>query len=279
MPSAFRGLGKIELQGGGEGATARAREYFEQGDRLGCGLSSLNFAHILFKERKLVEAFDAYNRALTENQNPAVTTESQEFLGIFYEKGYGCVENVEKALKFYKLATVAGSMNAPFNMGLMFKKLKDYSAARQVFEIAAKIGSDSAMNSPGIMAQFGFGLSSPDMHSAISWFEGAAAAGNTSAKFNLAAFLTSQGEGTLSTHIERANALAHEVAATNHPEAMAMAGALDCLQALKTTDFSAAFAAGRLLIDRAAAAGSKMGASHAIRKICKDTFTRATTNR
>ena len=259
VPAAFGALGKIDKQGGGEGATERARKYFEQGDRLGCGFSSLHFAHILFKERKLVEAFDAFNRALTDKQNPAVTTEAQEFLGVFHEKGYGCEISVDNALNYYKLATRGGSVASPFNMGLMLAKLKLYPAARKSHEIAAARGSGSAMNSLGTMAQFGLGLSAPDMRAAASWFERAAAAGNTSGKYNLAVFLVGQGEGLLK-YIERANELAHEAAATGHPDAMAMAGALDCLQAIHQPDFEVAFAAGRELIDRSAAAGSQTGA-------------------
>ena len=47
-------------------------------------------------------------------------TESQYFLGMCYENGYGVEENTHKAAEYYKLAADKGHQEAQYRLDIMY---------------------------------------------------------------------------------------------------------------------------------------------------------------
>ncbi|MEQ1610423.1 MAG: TIR domain-containing protein [Hyphomonadaceae bacterium] len=110
-------------------------------------------------------------------------------LGRDYLEGFGAVRDYEAARMLFELAAQKGAPYASFNLGLMYLKgqgvLMNHTVARKHFEVAASRGVGAALTNLGIIQEQG--LSGPrDFAKALHYYELAAAAGEDVAIANIA---------------------------------------------------------------------------------------------
>jgi TPR repeat protein len=125
-------------------------------------------------------------------------------LGLMFEKGLGCGQNLKEAFKWLNKGARKGDAAAENNLGFLYLKglgvKEDDIEALKWFQKAADQGLASAQGNLGLMYGRGLGTKK-DYAQALSWFKKAAEQDDTDAQVNLAQML-SLGEGTSKDYIE-----------------------------------------------------------------------------
>lgn len=123
---------------------------------------------------------------------------SANYLGHIYEDGFMLPQNINKAIKYYKIAAEQDHPKAQYNLGRLlidglFGAPKDETLAISLFERAAQQGNFSAMEDLGICAYQGKGMP-VDKERARMLFENCAKEGLPQSQYDFA-LMNYQGEG------------------------------------------------------------------------------------
>mgnify|MGYP002623996334 CR=1 FL=1 len=99
-------------------------------------------------------------------------------LGYAYDMGTnGKTENLQKAIKYYRISAERGNASGQANLGIMYKKgrgvTQDYAEALKWLRKAADQNNSTGMCSLGEMYQNGYGVTQ-DNYEALKWFRKAA---------------------------------------------------------------------------------------------------------
>ena len=99
-------------------------------------------------------------------------------LGYAYDMGTnGKTENLQKAIKYYRISAERGNATGQANLGIMYKKgrgvTQDYAEALKWLRKAADQNNSTGMCSLGEMYQNGYGVTQ-DNYEALKWFRKAA---------------------------------------------------------------------------------------------------------
>lgn len=105
----------------------------------------------------------------------------QYYVGLFYLHGYHVTKSSHTALKAFEKAGALGSVDAWYEMGLIYNQDQNYTMAADTFEKAAILGHTDAMISLANAYQKGLGREL-DLSVAASWYQKAVDAGNAQAK-------------------------------------------------------------------------------------------------
>ena len=137
----------------------------------------------------IVLAFVASHRqdpylAQTRKWAAAGQASAQFNLGSRYARGDGVRKNVDKALKWYRLAAAQGDSGAELNLGALYEAgegvPKDVVTARKWYLLAADQGLDGAQYNLGRVYSLGLGVPRDNVE-AYKWYSLAAASGFTEA--------------------------------------------------------------------------------------------------
>ena len=142
---------------------------------------------------------------------------AQNNLGAMYDNGTGVAENVQEAVKWYRLAADQGLAEAQFNLGLMYAigtgvAQNDQKAVRW-YRLAAEQGDANSLFVLGLMYENGEGVSGNDVQAYI-WYSVAAAQGAAYAeeyRDNVKAVLSPQA-------LEQAQAMASRCFESNYKD-------------------------------------------------------------
>ena len=142
---------------------------------------------------------------------------AQNNLGAMYDNGTGVAENVQEAVKWYRLAADQGLAEAQFNLGLMYAigtgvAQNDQKAVRW-YRLAAEQGDANSLFVLGLMYENGEGVSGNDVQAYI-WYSVAAAQGAAYAeeyRDNVKAVLSPQA-------LEQAQAMASRCCESNYKD-------------------------------------------------------------
>ena len=105
--------------------------------------------------------------------------------GVFYYNGTnGVSTNRSEALRLFRKSADKGYLSAQRQLGFIYLEEKEYSNAMKYGKMAAEQGDADSQNNVGWMYENGFGIGT-NQELAISWYERAAAQGNTTARINL----------------------------------------------------------------------------------------------
>ena len=95
-----------------------------------------------------------------------------------YRFGKGIAQNYQKAIKWYRLAALSGSVSAQNNLGNLYKNGQgtkpSFSEAFKWYKMAYDRGEVSSAYNIAQMYYSGKGLKKPDFENAIVWFRKAA---------------------------------------------------------------------------------------------------------
>lgn len=113
---------------------------------------------------------------------------SMMYLGDAYRRGIGVSVDLESAKRWLKLASDAGSREAPHQLGLLLLDLKEYQQAIEMFRLGSSWHYLPSLYRLGVMFSDGVGVD-PQETLARDFFEKASAGGHVFAKRRLASML------------------------------------------------------------------------------------------
>lgn len=140
-----------------------------------------------------------YGLALSELQPLATQgdAQSQFYVGVSYQKGWGVIADTAKAAQWYRRAADQGLTKAQHNLALLYLRgdgvAADADQARVWFERAAQQGDMRAAHELGLVYFRGQGVER-DFEQARSWWDKAAQAGESSSAYDLG-ILYRRGQG------------------------------------------------------------------------------------
>ena len=153
-----------------------------------------------YTEKNYTEALKWYQKSADLGNASA-----QDWLGYFYQKGYGVTQDYSEAVKWYRKSANQGYASGQRDLGYMYYNgygvTKDYSEAVKWFRKAADQGNAGGQNWLGWMYEYGYGVTQ-NCETALYWYGKAANQGNTNAKENkenLEKTCTSTSSSTLTT--------------------------------------------------------------------------------
>jgi hypothetical protein len=95
---------------------------------------------------------------LAEMGNPS----AQVFIGLMHNQGHAVEQNINKAVKWYALASDQGHAPAKWRLAILYYHgsglTKDYQKAAEFFYSAAKLGDTYSQKALGLMYSKGFGI-------------------------------------------------------------------------------------------------------------------------
>jgi TPR repeat protein len=128
---------------------------------------------------------------------------AQYNVGFYYSCGKGVAQDYQEALKWYKLAAEQGYVKAQFSIGNAYAGGKgmpqDYKEALKWYTLAAEQGDANAQYSIGLMYDNGKGMSQ-DYQEALKWYKLAAEQGHAWAQVNLAHIYVEGEDGVPQDH-------------------------------------------------------------------------------
>ena len=105
---------------------------------------------------------------LAEMGNPS----AQVFIGLMHNQGHGLEKNINKAVKWYSLASDQGYAPAKWRLAIIYYHgsglTKNYQKAAELFHSAAKLGDAYSQKSLGLMYSKGLGVTKSNIL-AYSW--------------------------------------------------------------------------------------------------------------
>jgi len=101
---------------------------------------------------------------------------AQQNIGLMYMEGYGVERDTEEAMRWLRIAADQGSVNAQFNIGLVYLIAKNLKETLRWFRKAADQGCPDAQHNLGVMCLFGDGVPK-NLKEALRWLRLAAAQG------------------------------------------------------------------------------------------------------
>jgi hypothetical protein len=105
---------------------------------------------------------------LAEMGNPS----AQVFIGLMHNQGHAVEQSINKAVKWYTLASDQGHVPAKWRLAILYYHgsglTKDYQKAAELFHSAAKLGDTYSQKALGVMYSKGFGVPKNNML-AYSW--------------------------------------------------------------------------------------------------------------
>jgi len=133
-------------------------------------------------------AFECYRKS-AELGN----ADGMNHLASMYEKGVGCILNMEEAIRYYKAAVELKSLDARYNLGTLYYHhpiYDDVPAAIGLFRKAAEGGHLAAQTKLASLYESGVEKHlQPNIQTSIKWYRKAATEGYLEAKNNLAVIL------------------------------------------------------------------------------------------
>lgn len=132
-----------------------------------------------FEQKNYKRAWKWYLK-LADSGDP----DGQYYVGLFYLHGYHVTKSSHTALKAFEKAGALGSVDAWYEMGLIYNQDQNYTLAADAFEKAAISGHTNAMISLANAYQKGLGRDL-DLSVAATWLQKAIDSGNTQAKKHL----------------------------------------------------------------------------------------------
>lgn len=106
--------------------------------------------------------------------------EAQFSLGFYYERGHVVSQSYTEAVKWYRMASNAGSPKAHFQLGVMYVNgtgvEQSYESAVECFLFAANHGDVVAQYNLGLCYLYGYGVTE-SIETAKSWFKKSAEGG------------------------------------------------------------------------------------------------------
>ena len=144
--------------------------------------------------------------------------DAQYTLGLIYGSGqHGLARDLQKAVKWYRLAAAQEHIKALLNLGMIYERgygqgiRRDYREAVKWYRLAAERGSSGAQAHLGLMYLRGFGVSR-NLIRAYMWLELASVKGIGMAQQGLA----EAAEGMSPSHITKAKRMAANCRARNY---------------------------------------------------------------
>jgi len=107
--------------------------------------------------------------------------DGQYYVGLFYLHGYHVTKSSHTALKAFEKAVALGSVDASYEIGLIYNQEQNYTMAADAFEKAAIAGHTNAMVYLATAYQKGLGRNI-DLTVSATWLQKAVDAGNMQAK-------------------------------------------------------------------------------------------------
>jgi TPR repeat protein len=99
-------------------------------------------------------------------------------------------KNIDRAIKYYKMAIAKGSIDAMYNLGLLYRNQEEYDKAIEYYKMAIKEGNHVvAMNNLGLLYD-----NQGEYNKAIKYYEMAIAKGNVDVMCNLGVLYYNQKE-------------------------------------------------------------------------------------
>ena len=120
-------------------------------------------------QKTLKQGWSAYNLGnyeaalslwmpLAEMGNPS----AQVFVGLMHKQGHAVEQNINKAVKWYALASDQGHAAAKWRLAILYYHgsgvTKDFQKAAELFYLAAKLGDTYSQKALGLMYNKGFGV-------------------------------------------------------------------------------------------------------------------------
>ncbi len=128
-----------------------------------------------------LKAFEWFMVAAKQNH-----TESEYYVGLYYQNAKGVPQNIEQAIQWYERAAMKENKNALYHLAMILIKQerKDFVTVAKLLEKAAKLDHPNAQYNLAVMYQKGDGVEQ-DMQKALFWYEKAAEAHLAIAQYNL----------------------------------------------------------------------------------------------
>ncbi|MDO9629802.1 MAG: tetratricopeptide repeat protein [Acholeplasmataceae bacterium] len=113
-------------------------------------------------------------------------TESEYYVGLYYQNGKGVPQNIEQAVYWLEKAAVKKDKNALYHLAMILIKeeMKDYKTIAKLLEQAAALDHPHAQYNLAVMYQKGDGVPQ-NMQKSFFWYEKAAGANLAIAQYNL----------------------------------------------------------------------------------------------
>ena len=118
------------------------------------------------------EAFELFQKA-----SDLGVREGQHYLAVMYEYGWGCQQNFEMAIEYYRRSSGQNHWDSTHNLALMYaygRPVQDFRKALPLLERAARAEHAPSIYYMGVFKMYGYGCM-PDYERALNWFERAAA--------------------------------------------------------------------------------------------------------
>ena len=138
------------------------------------------------RETSYKKAFDLFERCKELSYKTEEISMCCFFLGKMYKNGLGVGVNLEKAIENYETSCCLGNDSSAFNLARIFEDLNLMDECVKYLNISIQKENDNALNSLGIIFEFGEKDIPRDLNKSIELYERSSSFGNKYAFFNLA---------------------------------------------------------------------------------------------
>jgi uncharacterized protein len=157
--------------------------YLEKASNQQYGLAAYTLAMYYHEKepKHPLKAFEWFMVAAKQNH-----TESEYYVGLYYQNGKGIPVNIEQAIHWFEKAALKKDKNALYHLAMILIKQesKDYKNIAKLLEQAAQQDHAHAQYNLAVMYQKGDGLVQ-NMEKAFYWYEKAANSNLAIAQYNL----------------------------------------------------------------------------------------------